>query len=117
MPAIGAFLLGLLFTFGGCRVPRVLVRLASAFLCASGAEALGLHPVSVWLSVPLGYLLGDALYHLLFFAGGAALGCWAAGEIALAPALAGAAAALLFERPLAILAMAYLGARLISSAA
>jgi hypothetical protein len=113
VPAIGAILLGLLFTFGGYRVPRLAVRLASAFLCASAAEALGLHPVSVGLSLPLGWLLGNAVYWILVFVGGAAVGFWAAGAVGL---VAGAAAAVLFERPLAILFMAWLGARLISSA-
>ena len=113
VPAIGAILLGLLFTLRGYRVLRLAARLASAFAFAAAAEALGLHPVSVGLSIPLGWLLGGALYWLFVFVGGAAAGFWAAGEVGL---VAGAAGAVLFERPLVILTMAWLGARLISSA-
>ena len=117
MSAIAAFLLGLLFTCAGTRVLRLAARLASAVLCAGVAGHYDLDPLG--LSFPLGFLLGDALYHLVFIGGGAAVGAllgFGAGGAAgaVAGAVAGAALALLFERPLAIVALAWLAAWLLS---
>ena len=88
MPAIGAFLLGLLLTFGGYRVLRLAARLVSAALFAAAAGYFDLGATAFWLSALLGWLLGDALYYLVVFLGGAAggvlLGFAAAGEVGLA---------------------------------
>jgi hypothetical protein len=127
-----AAILGLLYTFAGYRWIRLTTRLASAMLFAGIAGSLAqdrvqpLFQLGLMLAAGvLGFLLGNVVYYLVVFLYGAAAGALLAAApaggtahadawILLAGAAAGGLLALLFERPLLIVASSVLGSFLLA---